>query len=543
MRLIDQASLCAGERCGVALVYRAGVMVSSAESGLQGTRRGAAFGSALLLVLLAGAVDLRKPFTGDQALFVTGARAMMNGSVLYRDFWDLKQPGIYWFYWLALHLPVSAEVAVHGAELLYFLVFAGVILLTLSAGEHKRRSRITIASTAAVLCCCVYFVICGSWHLTQVEGLVGFPLYLSAWLLLGSRSSRQVSLGRLFFAGVATAVVILLKLMLCVLPICFLLLLLLSDRYRGRFLPKAVIAIAAFGFGVALVLGPLIALGASNHQLALIYQTFITIPARVTRELPHNKLTVLRSGITWAMLRLGPLMVLGLIGVWNRGRDLFQSGMIVWVVVGFGLILAQRMGWQYHFLLLLCPLGILAADGTAACLGSTGARTPALIPLWRRRMWQAIPVVLLLPYLAMEVVQMLHERQDPRPTYYSPFINDASPVLAGYAAPGPIYVMGSPLIYYLSGRPQAVALNGWSPEWLLDDQWIQLSAELRAKRPGYIFVDGDDNGVLLQRGQAFLKTLNDIYHPITHADNQTWYGINAKQDHDFFSSQKAALGG
>ena len=52
----------------------------------------------LAVIALLGLLAAPLPFTGDQALFAAGARQLARGDVLYRDFWDVKQPGIYAFY-------------------------------------------------------------------------------------------------------------------------------------------------------------------------------------------------------------------------------------------------------------------------------------------------------------------------------------------------------------------------------------------------------------------------------------------------------------
>ena len=57
-------------------------------------------GFVLAAVILVGLIHLPYPFDGDQALFTTGASKIYRGATLYRDFWDLKQPGIFGFYLL-----------------------------------------------------------------------------------------------------------------------------------------------------------------------------------------------------------------------------------------------------------------------------------------------------------------------------------------------------------------------------------------------------------------------------------------------------------
>jgi hypothetical protein len=369
------------------------------------------------------------------------------------------------------------------------------------------------SAVAAMLCCGVYFVICRGWHLTQVEGLVGLPLYLSAWLLLKKPASEPLSMPSFFFAGVATAFMILFKLVLVVQPCCFLILLIASNFYHRKSVFKSFMAILIFGIGIALILLPVLAYFESNNQLILIYKTFIEYPARITRELPHNKLAVFRSGIIWFATRLGPLVPLALVGAWNR-RDLFGRGMVVWIVVGFGLILLQRMGWEYHFLLLLCPLAILAAAGIETIIQS------------RSLTW--IPIVLLLPYAGMEAVEFLQLRHDPRPEFYSDVATDAALVRDTQLSTDPIYVLGNPLIYYLSDRTQAVAINGWSPEWLLDEQWNELALSLRVKQPTYIFVDWRDNPSVADRGQAFVRVLDDKYHQVAETPHGEWYQLGKR---------------
>lgn len=58
----------------------------------------------LIVVTMLGISRLWDPPGGDQALFLLGASVLHSGGMLYRDFWDLKQPGIFEFY-LAAGIP------------------------------------------------------------------------------------------------------------------------------------------------------------------------------------------------------------------------------------------------------------------------------------------------------------------------------------------------------------------------------------------------------------------------------------------------------
>ena len=52
----------------------------------------------VLFVAALAVLHIPYPFGQDQATFTWGGKALTEGAVLYRDFWDMKQPGIYWWY-------------------------------------------------------------------------------------------------------------------------------------------------------------------------------------------------------------------------------------------------------------------------------------------------------------------------------------------------------------------------------------------------------------------------------------------------------------
>lgn len=78
-----------------------------------------------------GIANLPRALAGDQALFVIFSRELQQGTVLYRDLWDAKQPGIFAFYWLSSSLFGSDEVGVHLGELVVLLALTLVLQRTL----------------------------------------------------------------------------------------------------------------------------------------------------------------------------------------------------------------------------------------------------------------------------------------------------------------------------------------------------------------------------------------------------------------------------
>src|ERR1044071_5583827 len=70
----------------------------------------------LSAIVLIGVLYLAQPFYDDQALFVVGAQKMGQGQVLYRDYWDIKQPAVFLFYLLAGKCLGFTELGIHAFE-------------------------------------------------------------------------------------------------------------------------------------------------------------------------------------------------------------------------------------------------------------------------------------------------------------------------------------------------------------------------------------------------------------------------------------------
>ena len=146
--------------------------------------------ASLFLVLVLGALRLPAPFTGDQALFTTAGEAITAGAKLYRDIWDIKQPGIFFFYQAAGRLFGFTEVGVHLFELFYQLAFALVLVRTLSRYFESRAA----LALVPLLTVGFYYAISDDWSLTQLEALAGFPLYVCLWSALrASERGQQAS--------------------------------------------------------------------------------------------------------------------------------------------------------------------------------------------------------------------------------------------------------------------------------------------------------------------------------------------------------------
>src|SRR5512138_3054463 len=74
---------------------------------------------AVLAVALLGLSQCWIPLDGDQAFFLHAARLLDAGGALYRDVWDVKQPGIFLFYEAAGRLTGFSDFSVHLLEALW----------------------------------------------------------------------------------------------------------------------------------------------------------------------------------------------------------------------------------------------------------------------------------------------------------------------------------------------------------------------------------------------------------------------------------------
>src|SRR5262249_43982549 len=95
------------------------------------------------------------------------------------------------------------------------------------------------------------------------------------------------------------------------------------------------------------------------------------------------------------------------------------------------------------------------------------------------------------------------------------------------AAPGPIWVVGNPLYYWLSGRDQAIARNGGSfIEYAPTDEWSGITRSLEQAKPADIYVH-DQYGAFLSRRRepaaSFLALLSTEYRPARRSARGVWF--------------------
>ena len=510
--------------------------------------------------MMMGLQRLWETFAGDQAMFVVYAAEINRGAVLYRDVWDLKQPGIFLFYLTGGKLFGFTEFGIHLFELIYWLLFS--IILAVSLKGYFRRAY--FAALTPLLTVGVYYTACGSWHLTQVEGLVGFPLFLTllAAVKAAQTQSAPTKLALLFLSGLAGGTVLIFKLILLLVVAAFwLLILIVLAAGRSDALATVLsLSVLPLLFGLSLPLLAVVLYFVWNDALALMDYLFFEYPARaVSAFAGENRLPILKQGLSWFVRTFLPLLILILVwcliavknlkvrdkklisGLKSRlyRLDLLTAGLFLWLFAGFGVILAQRLSWwEYHYLLLFVPLGILTVKSLEAVWEEAMKISSFFAKAVGQVVFTLVIFIVFLPIFNPAVRRIKNTIADannlPAEEFWTPRgdmdeqygqIRHETAFLVGRKdSPDKIFVCGQPLYYYLSGRSPALASNGWMPELFLPEQWKQFNTELAAKPPAYILVDADCRRIIAEKSPETQQLIENKYHLRSEAAAKaTWY--------------------
>jgi hypothetical protein len=544
---------------------------------------------AVALVALSGALCLAMPFWGDQALFTVYARQLTQGAVLYRDVFDVKQPGIFLFYALGGSLSGYTEVGIHLFELAYWLAFSVFALVALRPYFTTRWG----ASLVPVCTVVIYYLYAEAVDLTQIEALVAFPIVVAWWLI--DRAEPDTRRGRWSYAaaGFAAAAVVLLKYLYVLVILAFLGYAALRSRRR---IPIRDVSIALGAFLTALLvpLAVVVAYFAAQGQLERIWWAYFEMaPAAQlagTKSLMHLKLGARRF-----MIGHAPILILAVLGCVQGLRQQagprrhLVAGMVLWGAAAAVAFVVQNWG-LYKWLLFTAPLGILAVVGVEALVSLAGrsAKTPrrlaftagtalavlsfmagAPVPqVQTQLLWSVVIgvaagigaellatssrarrglLLVLSAALAVSVglaaivpahkLRVLMEHgfaltADARTTFqrysydsYRAADDDLEVLRRRKALPGPIYVFGDPVLLLRANRPQAVPIPGWVTEFLDSRAWQELDSDLRSTLPPYIIIDGYSESMIHRRCPAILEFIESRYKVAFVGASGTWYAL------------------
>lgn len=458
----------------------------------------------VLVMVVVGWASAGTPFRGDHALFALYGRAMKDGAVLYRDLWEVTNPGVLWFYQLAGTLFGFTEDGIRLFEWLYWTAF----VLTVSWAVKSAHGLARWPLAPAVLVGGVFYLSSSAEtaHLTKAEGLVAFPLFLAAWLAGRAEETpfRPAARGLWVLAGACGGVAVLFKFAFaaCLLAawLPFLIRLVKDVDWQS---------LVFLAGGLSLPLGGAAAFFIAHDTLPHVRDCLFATPREMLANAELAGFDRLANSVRWFAEVYSPVLALAVAGTVvalvrqrDRQRDRLVVSLVLMATATVPVILVQRWSWwSYHFLLLAVPVSVLAAYTWPVLYAAVSERLSR--PPGPREKWAvaAVGVCLFLPVLGQGgyVVFRLathrfgltaEDRAAARLTFgqaYRDAIREADWLAT--QPPGPVFVAGDPLISFLSDRPQPGRFHGWSLELLPPRLWDELLAEWQASPPPLIFLD------------------------------------------------------
>jgi hypothetical protein len=482
----------------------------------------------VLIMIVVGWSAAGTPFRGDQGLFTLVAERLDRGAVLYRDVWDLTNPGVFAFYWLGGRLFGYTEDGIHFFEWLWWLAFIIALERFLKYYDSANRSRTSSMMIPLVL---------GGWYyttasadpsnLTKAEGLVAFPLVMA---IVGACIGLKSQQTRWFFAaGIAGGIAVCFKLAF---GLCLV----------AGLLPAVIISLRARRMNaiIMMMIGLLIPILTvmiyfDYHQISqLLYDTLFIIPRDIVAHAEPGDTTRLMMSVRWFVetsSSLAVLAVLGLIFTPDWKRDPFLAGLVLMLPAAVVVILIQTWSWwTYHFELVAVPVAVLAVATWPHVVARVG-------PLLHRKATAGLLVVLFMSpllhgasawlrlanhKLGLRAADRDAARTDAGAAYH---VADSETAWLETMPPEPIFVAGDPLFHLRSGWPMATTLHGWSLELFTPALWHRLAMEIAAAPPKFIYISKVDayDRLLTWKGVELQAILDAKYRLRNASRSGVWY--------------------
>jgi hypothetical protein len=280
--------------------------------------------------------------------------------------------------------------------------------------------------------------------------------------------------------------------------------------------------------------------------LETVYKTLFIYPPRLLSEIPLGSSAKLYD-LFWKYINtFYPILSLATLGifisVWRK-KDLITINLFLWLIFGIVIIILTRISWwEYHLHLLNIPIGIfslIAIDFIWSAIkkynNSWKSVTASIITL----------LILFLPtfraiskkakfFSNYTFAQSYESRKEILATFdgnYKYSFRNINILTESHSLPGSIWVAGNPLFYYLSGRSQAVQINGWVLELLLPEQWSDLIKQLRKNRPVYIFFDVGYVKLVPNLSPEIVNFIKKNYSIVNHTRDGIWFVDKEKLKH------------
>ncbi len=483
------------------------------------------------------ALHLPFPLYTDQAAFVLIARELADGVRYFGEIWDMKQPGIYWWYELTGYLFGFNAFGVRLMDLCWSIFVSLMLWLIL------RNRGSLVAILGPVFAFGAFYAAAISWTLSQVEWLVCAPLVLLLWCLYTDQDSRSFkdTVARYCLGGAMLGAVALLKTMLIPVAGVMILVALGHDRWvETKSWPSVVkLAILPIAVGFSLVLAPILIHMAWNGTLATAVWTTFVYPAHAVREYQAHPVAMLMSSLRWFLKRE---WILTLLALWAMSVGIRQGSRLVvlltaWITVAFISITAQVLSfWFYHFDVFFIPVGLLAAVGFAEVMDRLKyAPHPQLYRTTVAVVLALCAAGMMLPPLARKVQLIATTHAFPSDKQRSlelsmqdsglqDLIDSANAVRPLTTESDRIVVWGDPRMYLVIGRRPLDEVDGGTI--YLTSQLQDVAKVIRKKRPILFFMSKFRDSELTNHGGGIIpRVLDENYLPYYENNAGVWYRI------------------
>lgn len=480
-----------------------------------------------------GVSRLWDPPGGDQALFMLGASALHGGGVLYRDFWDLKQPGIFEFY-LAAGIPFGfTPVAAHILGLGLWLVLSIAQIAALA----PLLRRPALAAVAPLATAGAFFLGATIRDFGQPEAIAGTPLFLSLCLFVASFTVRRGAVVLACAAGLSAGLAVIDKLLFGAIAIAAIV---AAGAAIGPPPRRVVWRLVCFSCCAVLPSAVYLAAAAAQHELVAVIYTWFVLPERIIAALPHAPASRLLGDVRLYVVTFALPIALAAVALCSKmtpeARP-WRNAMLAWIAAAAVVIVVQRFSWwEYHFILFVVPIGTLATLGSDALVERLARyREP------RRRLTLTLAVCVAVAISVLPLARA-ERRLATLIATNAPFSRagaeryrraqsreyaEAGEVAALLPRRGPrptsIFVAGDPLVFTLSDTVSHVPINGWGLELLLPSQWTVLEGQLTAARPDDVFVNPSYALLIARQSPSIVALLRREYRVAEQSRLGTWY--------------------
>ena len=474
----------------------------------------------------------------DQALFRLGAAIMRDGGQLYVDLWDLKQPGIYWFYALAEGLFWRGREGggVHLLSTLWLATAAAIaawLVRRVTPGQQ-------LWLLVPLFCLGTQAFSTDAINVAQVEWLLCLPVVAVMALALPSALLGETPPINWFVIGVLLGVVATMKLLLAPVPAAVAVTALAlmpapaGSDWRKRWLSAGLWSSAGFALVAMMVLLSLL----PPARLADFLWTSFVYPAMARHDSQQASLWRLAHSLLTLVVITAPLLPLAALALGRsiqvRGADVAPASWrlppsaralawccLTWLVVGMAMAVLQRPSWwAYHFTVFIWPIGLLAVLGIGALAHGQGR-------LWPRHFLTPFQFFLLC-LLCLSVSSRIRGERDVLSVVNEDRRLAELPALSDTLAQLPCrtaYLFGNPVLFEALQLRPATAINGVSAPWFPSAYWKRLPIELAQARPAVIYVEKQLEPLVVEHAPALLGWIESRYQLLlTESDGQgRWF--------------------